>query len=157
MSHRRIGRGQPEPQTGFGERQDQQRVAGLRFGDRRTHALMHALCLFALAPTGFRHREFRDRVAQLQARDPDTYPAGSMTYDLRRLRLHGLIARVPQSHRYHITPEGARVAMFYARLYTRALRPACSLQPEGSARTERAFDRLDAALAHFLEEVKLAA
>ena len=73
-----------------------QRAAGLRFGDPRVHALMHALCLFALAPTGFRHREFRDHVAQLQSRDPATYPAGSMTYDLRRLRLHGLIERVPR-------------------------------------------------------------
>jgi hypothetical protein len=36
---------------------EHQRAAGLRFGDPRTHALMHALCLFALAPTGFRHRE----------------------------------------------------------------------------------------------------
>ncbi len=134
-----------------------QRAAGLRFGDRRVHALMHALCLFALAPTGFRHREFRDHVAQLQRRNPDTYPAGSMTYDLRRLRLHGLIERVPHSHRYRITPAGARVAMFYARLYTRALRPACSLQPLGSVRAQRAFDRLDAALATFLQEVKLAA
>jgi hypothetical protein len=136
---------------------EHQRAAGLRFGDRRTHALMHALCLFALAPTGFRHREFRDRVAQLQARDPATYPAGSMTYDLRRLRLHRLIERVPHSHRYRITTAGARVAMFYARLYTRALRPACSLQPVGSARAQRAFDRLDTALANFQEEVKLAA
>jgi hypothetical protein len=138
-------------------RVDAQRAAGLRFGDRRVHALMHALCLFALAPTGFRHRELRDHVAQLQSRDADTYPAGAMTYDLRRLRLHGLIERVPRSHRYRITPTGAQVAMFYARLYTRALRPACSLQPSGSARAQRAFDRLDAALAQFLEEVKLAA
>ena len=134
-----------------------QRAAGLRFGDRRVHALMHALCLFALAPTGFRHREFRDHVAQLQSRDPETYPAGSMTYDLRRLRLHGLIERVPRSHRYCITPTGARVAMFYARLYTRALRPASSLRPSGSTRAQRVFDRLDAALADFLQEVKLAA
>jgi len=136
---------------------EDQRAAGLRFGDRRVHALMHALCLFAIAPTGVRHRELRDHVAQLQNRDPDTYSAGAMTYDLRRLRLHGLIERVPRSHRYRITPTGAQVAMFYARLYTRALRPACSLQPSGSARAQRAFDRLDAALANFLEEVKLAA
>ena len=136
---------------------DEQRAAGLRFGDRRVHALMQALCLFALAPTGFRHRELRDRVAQLQSRTPDIYSAGSMTYDLRRLRLHGLIERIPHSHRYRITPGGAQVAMFYARLYTRALRPACSLKPEGAPRTQRAFDRLDAALAHFLEEIKLAA
>ena len=134
-----------------------QRAAGLRFGDRRVHALMHALCLFALAPTGFRHREFRAHVAQLQGQNPETYPAGSMTYDLRRLRLHGLIERVPRSHRYRITPVGAQVAMFYARLYTRALRPACSLHPPGSPRAQRAFDRLDTALANFLQEVKLAA
>jgi len=136
---------------------DDQRAAGLRFGDARVHALMHALCLFAVAPTGFRHRELRDRVAQLQSRDPHTYPAGAMTYDLRRLRLHGLIERVPGRHRYRITETGAQIAMFYARLYTRALRPACSLQPRGSAPARRAFDRLDAALANFLEEVKLAA
>jgi len=134
-----------------------QRAAGLRFGDRRVHALMHALCLFALAPTGFRHREFRVHVTQLQGRSPDTYSTGAMTYDLRRLRLHGLIERVPHSHRYRLTATGARVAMFYARLYTRALRPAASLQPIASVPARRAFDRLDAALAHFLEEVKIAA
>ena len=118
---------------------------------------MHVLCLVALAPTGFRHREVRDLVAQRQGREPDTYSTGAMTYDLRRLRLHGLIERVPRSHRYRITPTGAQVAMFYARLYTRALRPACSLKPEGSARAQRAFDRLDAALANLLEEVTLVA
>jgi len=137
-------------------RVDDQRAAGLRFGDRRVHALMHALCLFALAPTGFRHREFRAHVAQLQTRE-DTYSTGAMTYDLRRLRLHGLIERVPGSHRYRITPTGAQVAMFYARLYTRALRPASSLQPSASPGAQHAFDRLDAALAAFLQEVKLAA
>jgi hypothetical protein len=105
---------------------DTQRAAGLRFGDPRAHALMHALCLFALAPTGFRHRDLRDRIAQLQGRCPDTYSAGSMTYDLRRLRLHGLIERVPKTHRYRITLAGAQIAMFYARLYTR---PPAGLLP----------------------------
>jgi hypothetical protein len=134
-----------------------QQAAGLRFGDRRVHALMHALCLFALAPTGFRHRELRQHVAQLLGRDPDTYSAGAMTYDLRRLRLHRLIDRVPRSHRYRLTTTGAQVAMFYARLYTRALRPACSLRPQGSLVAQRTFNRLDTALANFLAEVKLAA
>jgi hypothetical protein len=136
---------------------DDQRAAGLRFGDRRVHALMHALCLFALAPTGFRHGAFRQHVAQLQGRDLRAYSAGAMTYDLRRLRLHGLIERLPHTHRYRITALGAQLAMFYARLYTRALRPATSLQPAGGPRGQRAFDRLDTALAGFLQEVHLAA
>jgi hypothetical protein len=29
-----------------------------------------------------------------------------MTYDLRRLRLHGLIARLPHTHRYEVTAQG---------------------------------------------------
>jgi hypothetical protein len=63
-----------------------QRAAGLRFGDRRVHALLHTLCLLALLPTGFRHRDVRAQVGQLLGRDPDGYTTGQMTYDLRRLR-----------------------------------------------------------------------
>ena len=137
---------------------ENQRAAGLRFGDRRVLALMHALSLFALCPDGsFRHRDLRGHIAQLLARDPEAYGAAQMTYDLRRLRLHGLIDRVPCTHRYRVTPLGARIAMLYARLYARALRPAASLQPSGSARGRQAFERLDAALADFLQEVHLAA
>jgi hypothetical protein len=134
-----------------------QHASGLRFGDRRVLALMQTLCLFALSPTGFRHRDVRAHVAQLLGRDPDAYAAGPMTYDLRRLRLHGLIERVPRSHRYRITPLGAQTAMFYVRLYARALRPAASLPASGSRRGQHAFARLDAALANFLQEVQLVA
>jgi hypothetical protein len=136
---------------------EHQRAAGLRFGDRRVLALMHTLCLFALSPTGFRHRDVRGHVAQLLGRDPEGYGAGALTYDLRRLRLHGLLERVPHSHRYRVTTLGARLAMLYVRLYARALRPAASLEPAGAARSRQAFDRLDTALANFLAEVHLAA
>jgi hypothetical protein len=136
---------------------DHQRAAGLRFGDRRVHALLHTLCLFALLPTGFRQRDVRAQVGQLLGGDRNDYTTGQMTYDLRRLRLHGRIERVPQSHCYRITPFGAQAAMLFVRLYARALRPAASLQPAGSARGRQAFARLDAALAVFLNEVHLAA
>src|SRR3989449_1025609 len=90
---------------------DTQRAAALRLGDRRVLALMQTLCLFALSPTGFRHRDVRSHIAQLLGRDADQYAAGQMTYDLRRLRLHGLIERVPHSHRYRLTERGARMAV----------------------------------------------
>ena len=35
-----------------------------------------------------------------------------MTYDLRRLRLKGLIARIPDKNRYIVTSYGLRVALF---------------------------------------------
>ena len=136
---------------------DNQRAAGLRFGDRRVLALMHMLCLFALSPTGFRHRDVRAHMAQLLGRDPDAYAASQMTYDLRRLRLHGLIERVPHSHRYRITTLGAKMAMLYVRLYARALRPTASLPSAGSGSGTHAFQRLDAAVTTFLQEVQLVA
>jgi hypothetical protein len=136
---------------------DTQRAAALRLGDRRVLALMQTLCLFALRPTGFRHRDVRTHIAQFLGRDPDQYAAGHMTYDLRRLRLHGLIERVPHSHRYRLTERGARMAVLYVRVYARGFRPAASLSNAGTRRGPQVLERLDAALTKFLQEVRLVA
>ncbi len=134
-----------------------QRAAGLRFGDRRVLALMHTLSLFALSPTGVRHRDVRAAVAELLGRDAAAYAASQTTYDLRRLRLHGLIERVRESHRYRITDRGARIAMLYVRLHGRGFRPVASLPTSGSARGPRVFEQLNAALTDFLQEARLVA
>jgi len=70
---------------------------------------LHALCLFAGPPTGFRQRDVRAHVAALQGRSLDAYGPGALSYDLRRFRLHGLIERIPHTHRYRVTATG-RVA-----------------------------------------------
>jgi hypothetical protein len=136
---------------------DTQRAAALCFGDCRVLALMQTLCLFALSPTGFRHRDVRAPIAQLLGRHPDHYAAGHITYDLRRLRLQGLIERVPHTHRYRITEHGARMAILYVRVYARGFRPPASLPSTGTRRGSPTLERLDAALTKFLEEVRLAA
>ena len=51
------------------------------------------------------------------------YSSSQMSYDLRRLRLHGLIERSPGTNYYTLTSEGIRVAVFYTKLYDRLLRP----------------------------------
>jgi hypothetical protein len=72
-----------------------QRVSALGFGDERVMALFQALCLFMLLPQGFRNATtLRDHVAQRLRVGSEAYCAGRMTYDLRRLRLHGLIASI---------------------------------------------------------------
>ena len=53
---------------------------------------------------------------------PSQLTPGRITYDLRRLRLHGLTERISKTHRYRITPKGLRTAIFYTRLYNRSLR-----------------------------------
>lgn len=103
--------------------QGTQRMPALRFGDPRVVALLQALCRFAHLPAGFRNRELRPQVAALLGRDLTTYSRGAMTYDLRRLRLHGLIQRVAGAHRYTLTSFGLRVAFFCSKVHLRILRP----------------------------------
>lgn len=86
-------------------------------------ALLSSLCAFVLAPEGFTNRSLRDRVGTLHDPGSRGYTAGRMTYDLRRLRLKGLISRVPHSHRYVLTPMGRRVALFFCKSYARVVRP----------------------------------
>ena len=51
-----------------------------------------------------------------------------MTYDLRRLRTHGLIDRIPHTHRYQVTDTGLHTAMFLTRVHDRLL-PTGLAQP----------------------------
>lgn len=65
-----------------------------------------------LLPNGFTNRDLRAHVAPLLGRTVESMTVGQMTYDLRRLRLHGLIERVPHTHRYRPTDHGFRTAVF---------------------------------------------
>jgi len=90
-----------------------QRASALRFGDVRVQALLSVLVLFSFQLRGFTNQQMRALLAQLLGLDPAPYPVGRMTYDLRRLRLHGIIERIPKSHRYEVTPSGLRIALFF--------------------------------------------
>ena len=71
------------------------RIPGLRFGDPRAHALLQALLIHRLLPHGFTNRELRTLIAPLLGTTTEHITAGKMTYDLRRLRAHGLIDAHP--------------------------------------------------------------
>jgi len=92
----------------------------LRFGDRRVQALLASLCAFTHLVEGVSNRSLRTLVAGLLP----GYTAAQMTYDLRRLRLNGLLVRVPGSNRYELTPHGRRLAVFLTKTYARIVLPS---------------------------------
>ena len=104
--------------------EDGQTAPGLKFVDRRVMALFVALTSFSHLLHGFRNRDLRGSVADLLEADPNAYSAGRMTYDLRRLRLKGIIFRCAGTNRYFLTPYGWKVARLFARLQARVFRPA---------------------------------
>jgi hypothetical protein len=98
------------------------RIPGLRFGDARAHALLQALLIHRLLPHGFTNRDLRALVAPLLGTPTEDITAGKMTYDLRRLRAHGLITRVPRSRRYQITDTGLTQALLFTHAHDHLLR-----------------------------------
>jgi len=97
------------------------RIPGLRLGQQRSHALLSALLIFRLQPDGFNNRDLRAITAQLRGLPPELASPGQMTYDLRRLRTHGLIEKVAHTHRYQVTNHGLHTAMFLTRVHDRLL------------------------------------
>jgi hypothetical protein len=127
---------------------DGQRAAGLRFGDARVHALLSTLVVFRLLPNGFTNRDLRAHLAPLLGVAPTALTQGKTSYDLRRLRLHGLIERTPHTNRYHVTDTGLHTAVILHRVHARLLRPA--LAPPGPPPIQRALQQLDRAITELL-------
>ena len=100
---------------------DGQHASALPFTAARTQALLTALVVFHLLPHGFRARDLRTHGAPLLGRPADSMTAGQLTYDLRRLRLHGLIERIDGTHRYTVTDHGLRLAIYLIRVHRRLL------------------------------------
>src|SRR5215469_5640621 len=130
--------------------EDGQKAPGLKFGQPRVMALLLALTLFHHLIDGFRNRDLRQQVADLLGVTLAAYTPHQMTYDLRRLRLKGLIYRPPKTNRYFVTPYGWKVARMFSRLEARVLRPAMAMFTANDAvlpfPLRQALDRVDAQL-----------
>ena len=118
-------------------------------------ALAGSLGLVVHAVTGFSNKSLRGLVAGLLGTD---YSRNQMTYDLRRLRLHGLIERIPHTNTYVTTPEGIRVAVFYTKLQRRLLGPLLEAdRPAAPVELRAALRTIDSALRDYVNHARLGA
>lgn len=138
-----------------------QRASALRFADPKVHILWHALLLFRLQPQGFRNADLRNHIAAFSGQSPEQIHQGAMTYQLRRLRLHGMIERIPGTHRYQVISLGLRTALFFTPTYTPTLRPALAFTVPGHRALDmplkRCFDNLEKEIQTWTDKTKLAA
>jgi predicted MarR family transcription regulator len=116
-------------------------------------ALTGALCAQVHAVTGFTNASLRGLVAGLL---DAPYSTNQMTYDLRRLRLHGLIVRTPHTNTYTVTAEGLRVAIFYTKLRQRLLSPLLEAnQPPAPTEIRRALATIDRSIRDYITNARL--
>ena len=129
------------------------RTGALRFGDPRVTALAGALSAHVHTVSGFTNQRLRSLVAGLLGVD---YTPNQMSYDLRRLRLHGLITRQPGTNTYTLTPDGVRFAIFYTKVHDRILRPLLAADhPPAPTELKQALRTIDRHLDRYLANSRL--
>jgi hypothetical protein len=78
-----------------------------------------------------------------------SYSTNQMTYDLRRLRLKGLVTRVEHTNTYTMSESGIRFAVTYTKLGHSVLPPLLAADhPPAPIELRRAFGVID----HHVEE-----
>jgi len=127
-------------------RGETQRTPAFRFGNPRVTALAGALAATLTAATGITNKSLRALMTGL-LHAPIT--PGQMTYDLRRLRLAGLICRIERTNTYVLTPDGIKFAVFYTKLDSRLLRPLMAAdQPQAPPELRQALRTLN----HYVDD-----
>jgi hypothetical protein len=134
--------------------EDGRRAPALRFGDPRVQALAGALCTSVLAVTGITNKSLRALMTGLLG--GATYTRNQASYDLARLRVNGLVTRVPGTNRYRLTGEGLRFALFYTKLHDRLLRPLLAAdQPPAPAPLRKALHTIHIHINETIDHARL--
>ena len=132
---------------------DGRRTPALRFGDPRVMALAGALCNTLLTAAGITNKSLRALMTGLLN---TPYGPGQMTYDLRRLRLAGLIHRIEHTNRYVLTSDGIAMAVFYTKLHNRLLRPLLAArQPQAPPPLRDALHTIDQHVDDYISRARL--
>jgi hypothetical protein len=134
--------------------EDGRRAPALRFGDPRVQALAGALCTTMLAVTGITNKSLRALMTGLL--DGIDYTTNQASYDLARLRVNGLITRIPGKNRYRLTGDGLRFAIFYTKLHDRLLRPLLAAdQLPAPLPLRKALHTIDTHIAEHIDNARL--
>ena len=133
---------------------DGRRAPALRFGDPRVQALAGASANMLFAVTDITNKSLRALMTGLLG---SPYSMNQASYDLARLRHNGLIVRVPDHHRYTLTPEGLQFAIFYTKVHDRVLTPllATRNQPHAPPELRAALRTIDQAIDHRIAHTRL--
>ena len=111
------------------------------------------MCSTLLAATGITNKSLRALMTGLLAAP---YTPGQMTYDLRRLRLAGLIHRIEHTNQYVLTPDGIRFAVFYTKVHNRLLRPLMAAsQPQAPPELRQALRTIDRHVGDYINRARL--
>jgi len=86
---------------------------------------MRALVRFAHITAGntFTTAEIHPAVVEALGCTPEHYTLASLRYDLPKIRAKGLVAKLPNSRRYQLLPQGYSICLVFLKLFERVYAP----------------------------------
>ena len=120
-----VDRGQPRKLAEPTITPTGKRIPGLKLDHPRQLALMHALVRFAHVAAGstFTTAEIHPAVIEALGCAREHYTLASLRYDLSKLRAKGLVAKLPNSRRYQLLPQGYSICLIFLKLFERVYAP----------------------------------
>jgi DNA-binding transcriptional ArsR family regulator len=108
---------------------------------------------------GWSAKELRSAILETFELRANQYSLSAIRYDLRKLRAHGLIERLPHTHRYRLTAKGQRVAILMTLLRKRLYGPLAAsafvhkpaAQPLPPTPIEKAYRKADRAFQEVID------
>ena len=144
------------------------RIPGLKLDNPRQLALMHALVRFAQIPAArtFSTAEIYPHTIAALGATTEQYRLASLRYDLSKLRVKGLVEKLPRSRRYLLSPRGYSICLIFLKLFERVYPPLsaarldpvpgdANLPPHKHTLLDRLYSRLNAALDRLLNALGL--
>lgn len=141
------------------------RIAGIRIQDRRMIRLFEVLLHSGTTLGGWSAKQIHESVMGRFALKQESYRLSSLSYDLRKLKGHGMVERDGSRYRYRLTEKGRRVAVLFLMFHQRLCGPLAGSQlahrPDEHHRPkisklEAAYHKADKAIDEIIEILKAA-
>jgi DNA-binding transcriptional ArsR family regulator len=143
------------------------RVAGIDVNRPRMIAVLQAVVALSTIPRGLSSQELAAKVRELRGQSEAEYSPRQASYDLKKLRVKGLVERVGKSRRYAATEAGLRTMAAVGIVREQVLKPilakACHpephppLPPENRGALETHYQAIQKEVRKLLQTLKMPA
>jgi hypothetical protein len=124
---------------------------GIKIHDTRMIRLMEVLLHAGTLVSGWRTRQIHNAILTTYQIGEDRYGRNQLSYDLRKLKAHGLLARDGKRYAYRLTDKRAKVAILFIFFHEQLCGPLANslfhhqpaAAPRPNSKLETAFHKAD--------------
>lgn len=138
--------------------QGQTKISGLHPYQVRINRLMEVLLHDNRSVSEWKSMDIRQKIIIGFDLDEEMYSRNQIIYDIRKLRAHGLVEKLPKSNRYRLTAYGIKVALAFTimrkRIYGPLHHSLFESQPEHNITTDSILERMYRRLDDHINEIQ---